>query len=281
MSVAALEAKLKQTAPSDLPQLVIPVDFAGLPCALKEMRALADRYGFKILEDASHATGASSQGQPVGSVWADATVFSFHAVKILTTGEGGLVTTQNAELAQKFRLLRSHGLTRDAAMMEHPSQDPWYYEQLDLGFNYRMTDLQAALGLSQLHRLDAMHQRREALASAYDSLLRGLPVLLPTRVAGSVSSWHLYVIEIDETRCAASRQAVFRAMRAADIGVNVHYIPIHTQPYYKRLGFKTADFPAAERYYARAISLPLFPAMTADQQNYVVQTLAQALGSKT
>ena len=281
MSVAALEAKLKQTAPSDLPQLVIPVDFAGLPCALKEMRALADRYGFKILEDASHATGASSQGQPVGSVWADATVFSFHAVKILTTGEGGLVTTQNAELAQKFRLLRSHGLTRDAAMMEHPSQDPWYYEQLDLGFNYRMTDLQAALGLSQLHRLDAMHQRREALASAYDSLLRGLPVLLPTRVAGSVSSWHLYVIEIDETRCAASRQAVFRAMRAADIGVNVHYIPIHTQPYYKRLGFKTADFPAAERYSARAISLPLVPAMTADQQNYVVQTLAQALGSKT
>jgi UDP-4-amino-4,6-dideoxy-N-acetyl-beta-L-altrosamine transaminase len=277
MSVAALREKLAR-AGTKLPQVVIPVHFAGLPCDLIEIRQLADQYGFRVLEDASHATGASYHGMPVGSAHADVSVFSFHAVKIITTAEGGIVATQDARLARRLELLRSHGMTRVTEEMEHPSEGAWYYEQLSLGFNYRLTDLQAALGLSQLTRLDSLHSRRIALAERYDSLLADLPVALPARRPDRTSAWHLYAIEIDASRCDASRSSVFDAMRRAGIGVNVHYIPIHTQPYYTRLGFQRGDFPCAERYYAQALSLPLFPRMTPAQQDAVVATLGRALG---
>ncbi len=278
LSLAALRAKLERAETAGtLPKVLIPVDFAGLPCDLREMRALADRYGFAILEDASHATGASYLGRPVGSAWADACVFSFHAVKIVTTAEGGIVTTRDPALARKLRLLRSHGMTRDAADLQGPVEGPWVYEQVELGFNYRITDLQAALGLSQLRRMDAMHDRRVALAGRYDQLLAGLPLRLPARASDRDSSWHLYAVEVDETRTPVTRAAVFAALRAANIGVNVHYIPIHTQPYYQRLGFRRGDFPAAEAYYARALSLPLFPALTEAQQQVVADTLRTAL----
>lgn len=278
LSLPALEAKLAAAErDGTLPQVLIPVDFAGLPCDLREMRALADRYGFRIVEDASHATGATYLGRPVGSAWADLTVFSFHAVKIVTTAEGGLVATQDAELARRLRLLRSHGMTRDAAEMDAPAEGPWVYQQVDLGFNYRLTDLQAALGHSQLARLEPLHTSRVARADRYDRLLDGLPVLLPACLPDRISAWHLYAIEIDGDRTPVGRAQVFAAMRAAHIGVNVHYIPIHTQPYYRRLGFRVGDHPVAERYAARAISLPLFPAMTDEQQDVVVRTLSAAL----
>lgn len=279
MSVPALRDKLERSARSGrLPDVVIPVDFSGLPCDLREMRELADQHGFRILEDASHATGASYLGRPVGSQFAHATVFSFHAVKVVTTAEGGIVTTQDDEVARRLRLLRSHGMTRDLQEMERPSEGAWYYEQVLLGFNYRLTDLQSALGRSQLTRLPAMHQRRVALADRYDELLAELPLLLPTRLADRQSAWHLYVVEIDGDRTRRTRAEAFTHLRDAGIGVNVHYIPIHTQPHYARLGFKRGAFPASERYYDRAISLPLFPALTAERQAFVADTLAAALG---
>lgn len=278
MSVQALADKLSAAAQDQrLPKVVIPVDFAGLPCDLKAMRELADRYGFSILEDASHATGSTYLGQPTGSRFADLSVFSFHAVKIVTTAEGGMVTAQDDRLASRLRALRSHGMTRDPAELQHTPDGPWYYEQQCLGFNYRLTDLQAALGSAQLARLDEMHARRMLLADRYDTLLAKLPVKTPARSDDRVSAWHLYAIELDSTRTSAKRVAVFQALRDAGIGVNVHYIPIHTQPHYTRLGFKRGDFPAAEHYYDHAISLPLFPAMTEQQQARVVDVLANAL----
>ncbi len=278
MSVPALTEKLVHASRNGrLPDVLIPVDFAGLPCDLREMRALADRYGFKILEDASHATGASYLGQPVGSHWADLTVFSFHAVKIVTTAEGGLVATQDAQLARRLRVLRGHGMTRDAEEMDSPAEGPWVYQQIELGFNFRLTDLQAALGHSQLKRMAQMHAARVDRADRYDRLLAGLPLKLPPRQSDRVSAWHLYAVEIDRQASDVSRAQVFAALRAADIGVNVHYIPIHTQPYYRRLGFRPGDFPVAESYYARALSLPLFPGLTGPQQDCVADVLAAAL----
>jgi UDP-4-amino-4,6-dideoxy-N-acetyl-beta-L-altrosamine transaminase len=276
MSISALTEKLllaKQNG--KLPTAVIPVDFAGLPCDLREMRTLADQYGFRILEDASHATGASYLGAPVGSRWSDITVFSFHAVKIVTTAEGGMLTTNDDELAQTLRRLRSHGTTRNTDEMRGEPDGPWYYEQQELGFNYRLTDLQAVLGSSQLLRLEAMQRQRAALASRYDLLLADLNLTLPYYSSDRSSAWHLYVVEIQSP--GPSRRSVFEALRSADIGANVHYIPIHTQPYYRDLGFKTGEFPAAEAYYAQAISLPLFPALTESQQDYVAETLRKAL----
>lgn len=279
MSVPALALKLEQAERAGrLPSLVIPVDFAGLPCDLREIRQLAHRYGFKVLEDASHATGATYLDHPVGSDFADMTVFSFHAVKIVTTAEGGLITTQDDGLAHRLRLLRSHGMTREQQDMERASEGPWYYEQVLLGFNARMTDLQAALGRSQLVRLDAMRGRREALADRYDELLAGLALMLPARQSDRRSAWHLYVVEVDDAKTSVMRGEVFNHLRNAGIGVNVHYIPIHTQSYYARLGFRRGDFPASERYYSRAISLPLFPAMTEEQQSFVVRTLSEIVG---
>ncbi|MCB1995976.1 MAG: UDP-4-amino-4,6-dideoxy-N-acetyl-beta-L-altrosamine transaminase [Burkholderiaceae bacterium] len=280
LSVDALRAKLHQAElDGSLPQLLIPVDFAGLPCDLREMRRLADRYGFRILEDASHATGASYLGQPVAAAWSDATVFSFHAVKVITTAEGGMVTTQDAALAERLRLLRSHGVVRDPSALSAPPEGPWVYEQQLLGRNARMTELQAALGRSQLGRLATMQAARVALADRYDHLLADLPLFLPARLPDRSSAWHLYAVEIDLAQVGRTRAQVFSAMREAGIGVNVHYIPIHTQPYYQGLGFRVGDFPAAERYYAGAISLPLFPAMSEAQQHHVATTLAAALGA--
>jgi UDP-4-amino-4,6-dideoxy-N-acetyl-beta-L-altrosamine transaminase len=278
MSVDALEQKLRRAQSTGaLPHVVIPVDFSGLACDLEAMRRLADSYGFKLLEDSSHATGATYLGRPVGSAFAHATVFSFHAVKIVTTAEGGMVTTSDDGLARQLQLLRSHGVTREPLELEQATEGAWYYEQQLLGFNYRMTDLQAALGLSQLTRLDVMRGRREHLAQRYDQMLADLPVLLPARLRDRCSSWHLYVIEIDEERSSRTRADVYRSLRAAGIGVNVHYIPVHTQPFYSRLGFKRGDFPASEHYYSRAISIPLFPALTDEQQEFVVQRLSAAL----
>jgi UDP-4-amino-4,6-dideoxy-N-acetyl-beta-L-altrosamine transaminase len=278
ISVEALRARLKfAESAGELPDIVIPVDFAGLPCDMQEIRVLADQYGFKILQDASHAVGAEYLGKPVGSAYADATVFSFHAVKVVTTGEGGIIVTNNQLVEHELRLLRSHGITRDPSVMASPTHGPWYYQQVGLGFNYRLTDFQAALGMSQLGRLQEMHMRRVFLAERYDQMLGGLPLRLPVKRPDRVSSWHLYVVEIDAPSPSRHRQIIFSRLRDAGIGVNVHYIPIHTQPYFQRLGFKLGDFPNAEEYYDGALSLPLFPRMTTEQQDYVVGVMSDAL----
>lgn len=277
MSVDALAAKLKEAERAGtLPKIVVPVDFTGLPCDMPAIRALADRYGFALVEDASHAVGATFDGRPVGE-YADITIFSFHPVKIVTTGEGGMAVTRNAELAQKMALLRSHGITRDDSLMQHESEGGWYYEQVLLGFNYRMTDIQAALGLSQLSRLPAMRQKRDERASRYDAALADLPLHLPARLDDRQSAHHLYVVEIDERRSDWSRRALYDRLTASGIAANVHYIPIHLLPHYRTMGFNPDDFPAAERYYRRAVTIPLFPKMTDEQQDRVVDCLRSAL----
>jgi dTDP-4-amino-4,6-dideoxygalactose transaminase len=243
------------------------------------MRQLADEYGFSILEDASHATGASYLGRPVGSQWADATVFSFHAVKIITTAEGGMVTTQNSELAARMQALRSHGINRDPRVMRNSPEGEWVYEQQSLGFNARMTELQAALGLSQLRRIDGMRSRRAALAARYRDLMSDLPLGLPVEPTDRQSAWHLYPVTIEGG--TSKRAEVFARMRSAGVGVNVHYIPIHTQPFYQDMGFKAGDFPEAEGYYAKALTLPLHPGMTLQEQVLVVDTLRKAISQPT
>ena len=275
MSVERLREKLEGAkAEGTLPDVVIPVDFSGMPCDLEDIRALADEYGFRILQDASHATGAEYQGKPVGGQYADASVFSFHAVKIVTSAEGGMVTTQDADLAKRIALLRSHGVTRDETLLEREPEGGWYYEQVDLGYNYRITDVQAALGASQLERIDTMQAERAGRADRYDEILADLPLKLPKRFNDRSSAWHLYVVELtDDAKC--DRAALFATMREAGIGVNVHYIPIHTQPHYERLGFARGDFPAAEAYYDRAITIPLFPAMTDEEQDRVAQVIRE------
>lgn len=276
MSVLALEAKLADAARAGrLPQLLIPVAFAGQPADLAPMRALADRYGFRIVDDASHAVGAAYQGQPIGARFADITVFSFHPVKIITTGEGGLALTQDDALAERLRLLRSHGVTRDAARLERADAPGWYYEQQALGFNYRMTDLQAALGSAQLERLDAMAAARHRLAARYDAAFAGTAVEPLRRLADRHSALHLYAVRLP----AELRDAVFAALRAADVGVNVHYYPIHLQPYYRALGFTAGQFPQAETYANRTLSLPLYPDLSDAQQDEVVERLLGALAA--
>lgn len=275
LSVLLLAAKLEKAQDAGtLPKVVIPVDFAGFPCDMAGIRALADQYGFKVIEDASHAVGATVNGVPVGN-HADITVFSFHPVKIITTGEGGVCVTNDSAIAQKLTLLRSHGVTRDAALLENEPDGPWYYEQVSLGLNYRLTDLQAALGTSQLTRLDTLYARREALTRRYDAALIGSRYKLPARIDGYVSAHHLYVIEVDET-AGGNRRALFDHLRSADISPNVHYYPIHMQPYYRRLGFSAGMFPNAERYYRQAITLPLYPEMTDDAQDRVIEALRSA-----
>ncbi|MGQ0654640.1 MAG: UDP-4-amino-4,6-dideoxy-N-acetyl-beta-L-altrosamine transaminase [Betaproteobacteria bacterium] len=271
MDAGLLEKKLKQGKP---PKIVVPVHFAGQPCDMEAIGALARRYGFALIEDASHAIGATYKGEPVGNCrHSDITVLSFHPVKIVTTAEGGMTLTNRTELAGRLAILRTHGITRDPTRMEKGSQGPWYYEQVDLGYNYRMTDLQAALGSAQLRRIDEFLARRRALAARYDKLLADLPVTRPWQHAEGVSAWHLYVIHV-----RAERRRVFDALRAHGVGANVHYIPVHLQPYYRALGFKAGDFPYAEAYYAGAITLPLFPRMTDADQDRVVDALAKALG---
>src|SRR3990167_728033 len=252
MDVAHLAAKLAHAEKLNrLPKILVPVAFSGQSCDMAAIRSLADAYGVLIIEDASHAIGATYQGRPVGcGDYADMTVFSFHPVKIITSGEGGMLLTNSAELQQRLYRLRSHGISRDPALMSEPSHGPWYYQQLELGFNYRITDIQAALGLSQLSKLDGFLQRRRQLAARYDLLLQELPLCLPGRQAGVESAWHLYVVRLQLARIKRSRREAFDALRAAGIGFNVHYIPVHLQPYYRELGFCPGDFPAAEAYYS-------------------------------
>lgn len=276
MSVTALEKKLQQAELSGrLPKIVVPVHFAGEPCDLRAIKVLADRYGFAVIDDASHAIGGRYGEYVIGGTpYSDITIFSFHPVKIITTGEGGMAVTNNAQLGAKLARLRTHGITRNPAEMQHEADGPWYYEQIELGYNYRITDLQAALGLSQMKRLDAYVARRHELAARYDQLLANLPLQRPVREHGNLSGLHLYVVVLNDV---SRRRAVFEALRAAGIGVNVHYIPVHLQPYYREMGFKPGDFPAAEAYYAGAISLPMFAKLTDEQQDVVVHALADAL----
>lgn len=278
MSVAALAQKLSQARRENrLPKIVVPVHFAGQSCDMKAIHALGQEYGFRIIEDASHAVGGFYGGARVGSCrYSDVTIFSFHPVKIITTTEGGLALTNDASLAERMVLLRSHGITRDAARMTVESEGPWYYEQRDLGFNYRMTDVQAALGLSQMERLDAYVARRQELARNYDRLLTDMPVTPPWRTA-DLSALHLYVVRLNLHELKVTRRQAFDAMRAAGIGVNVHYIPVYRQPFYQAIGYDRAAYPECEQYYAEALTLPLYPALTDSQQSDVVSALRQAL----
>lgn len=276
MSVEALRTKLERAARvGRLPRVVVPVHFAGQSCEMAPIGELARRYGFRVIEDASHAIGAAYRGAPVGRCdFADIAVFSFHPVKIVTSGEGGVATTRDPELAGRMRLARSHGMTRDPAQMTHAPEGPWDYEQIALGYNYRITDIQAALGASQMKRISDFVARRREIAERYDREFEGLPLVRPRQHSDTASAWHLYVVLVDPER----RRRVFEGLRAAGIGVNVHYIPVHTQPFYReRFGFAAGDFPNAEAYYARAISLPMYAALTDAQQSRVVDAVRRVL----
>lgn len=261
-----------------LPKVVVPVHFSGQPCDMQAIHALSQKYGFKVIEDASHAIGGKYQDEPIGNCrYSDITVFSFHPVKIVTTAEGGMATTNSPELAQKLDLLRSHGITRDTDLMTKPMDGPWYYQQVDLGFNYRMTELQAALGVSQMQRLDIFVAKRHELAQRYNDLLKDLPVTLPWQHPDSYSGLHLYVIRLQLDKINKTHLEVFQGMRDAGILVNLHYIPVHMQPYYQEMGFREGQFPQAEQYYQEAISIPMFPKMTEEQQDKVVAVFGELL----
>lgn len=265
LSIDALTEKLTHAKiKGRLPKLLIAVHFAGRPCDMAAIHKLSLKYGFKIIEDASHAIGGYYQRQPIGHCqYSDISVFSFHPVKIITTAEGGMATTNNTELANRMRLLRSHGITREKSEFINPDQGAWHYEQHLLGFNYRMTELQAALGLSQMQRLDTFVKRRNQLAQMYSKNLCDLPLTLPAKSSpDAISSFHLYVILLDEGRANLSRRELFDKLHEQNIGVNVHYTPVHLQPYYRKLGFRANDFPAAESYAKKNLSLPLFPSMS-------------------
>lgn len=276
----ALEAKLiaAQSA-GKLPKIVVPVHLTGQSCDMQAIHALGQKYGFRIIEDASHAIGGQYKGEPIGNGrFSDITVFSFHPVKIITTAEGGMALTNSDELATRLSLLRSHGITRDPALMTQPMDGPWYYQQVALGYNYRMTDLQAALGVSQMTRLTQYVARRHDIADRYNRLLANLPITLPWQHPDSHSAYHLYVIRLQLDQIQRTHLQVFEALRAKDIMVNLHYIPVHTQPYYQRMGFKHGDFPEAECYYREAISIPMHPSLTEAEQDFVVNTLREAMG---
>ena len=277
----ALERKLEQAREQDrLPKVVVPVHLCGQPCDMERIKALSERYGFRIVEDASHAIGGKYQGEFIGSGrYSDITVFSFHPVKIVTTAEGGMAVTNDAELAQRMEMLRSHGITRDPARMTHEPDGPWYYQQVDLGFNYRMTELQAALGVSQMARLDDFVKSRHELARRYDELLADLPVVTPWQHPDSYSGLHLYVIRLKLGELRTSHREVFESLREQGIGVNLHYIPVHTQPFYEAMGFAPDDFPESMRYYNDAISIPMYHGLTFEQQDAVVEALKQALSA--
>lgn len=277
MAVTKLEAKLetgKRTG--KLPKVVIPVHFAGQSCAMEPIARLASEYGFTVIEDASHAIGGLYQNKPVGScAYSTMTVFSFHPVKIITSGEGGMILTNREDLYEKLIRLRSHGITRNPQLMEGESDGPWYYQQLELGYNYRITDIQAALGYSQLQRIAEFIKRRRYLAERYNRLLAELPVITPWEHPDCKSAFHLYVIRLQLDRINKSHRQVFEELRQAGIMVNLHYIPVHTQPYYKKMGFKRGDFPEAERYYSEAISLPLYYGLSDEEQDYVVEKITE------
>ncbi|MBG0843048.1 UDP-4-amino-4,6-dideoxy-N-acetyl-beta-L-altrosamine transaminase [Ectopseudomonas toyotomiensis] len=275
----ALEGKLREAErQGTLPKVLVAVHLCGQPCDMRAISVLAKRYGFKVIEDASHAIGGKYQGEFIGNCrHSDITVFSFHPVKIITTAEGGMALTNDLELANKMALLRSHGITRDPSLMTHEADGPWYYQQIDLGFNYRMTELQAALGVSQMDRLDQYVARRHQLAKRYDELLSELPVTTPWQRPDSYSGLHLYVIRLQLNKIGKTHRQVFELLREKGIGVNLHYIPVHSQPYYQAMGFKAGDFPQAESYYSEAISLPIFQTLSDQDQNQVIAVLREVL----
>ncbi|WP_198589401.1 UDP-4-amino-4,6-dideoxy-N-acetyl-beta-L-altrosamine transaminase [Vibrio breoganii] len=279
MCPVKLESKLKQAkANGTLPKVVVPVHLCGQPCDMKAIHALSLEYGFSIIEDASHAIGGEYYNSPIGNCeYSDITVFSFHPVKIVTTAEGGAALTNDQILAEKMELYRSHGITRDADKMEGESHGGWYYQQIELGYNYRMTELQAALGVSQMTRLNEFVSARHRLAKRYNELLTKLPIALPYQLENTYSGLHLYVIRLKLDEISLSHKQVFEALRENGIGVNLHYIPVHTQPYFQKLGFSLGDFPESERYYREAISLPMFHTMTESQQDEVVRALSSIL----
>jgi UDP-4-amino-4,6-dideoxy-N-acetyl-beta-L-altrosamine transaminase len=279
LSAVALEEKLIQAEKNGkLPKILIPVHLCGQSCDMKKIHELSQKYGFKIIEDASHAIGGKYLKKPIGNCqFSDITVFSFHPVKIITTAEGGMVTTNCARLASRMELLRSHGITRDPKQMTHVPDCSWYYQQIELGFNYRMNDIQAALGISQLERLDYYVSRRHILADRYDILLADLPLDTPYQHSDAYSPYHLYVICLKENNSVAYHRKFFESLREKGIGVNLHYIPIYSQPYYQNFGFDKKEFPNAEKYYENAISLPLFPTMDDEIQNRVIEAIKQVI----
>lgn len=279
ISIASLEKKLqKAKIEGTLPKILIPVHLCGQPCDMKAIDRLAKEYNFKVIEDASHAIGGRYHDEPIGNCqYSDITVFSFHPVKIVTTAEGGAALTNDKQLAEKMDLFRSHGITRDQSKMDQPSHGGWYYQQIELGYNYRMTELQAALGVSQMQRLDEFVGKRHQLAKRYNEKLSHLPIVLPYQLENTYSGLHLYVIRLQLDKIKYSHQEVFERLRAKGIGVNLHYIPIYTQPYYKQMGFIESNFPEAEKYYAEAISIPMFHCMTSEQQDQVIEALNSIL----
>jgi UDP-4-amino-4,6-dideoxy-N-acetyl-beta-L-altrosamine transaminase len=274
-----LEIKLLQAEKDGkLPKIIIPVHFAGQPCDMAAIHALSQKFGFKIIEDASHAIGGRYKDEPIGNCrYCDIAVFSFHPVKIITTAEGGMALTNSDEIATRLNLLRSHGITRDAALMTHVADGPWYYQQVALGFNYRMTDIQAALGVSQMARLNQYVIRRHEIARRYNQLLADLPVITPWQHPEGYSSYHLYVIRLHLDRIGSTHFEVFESLRKKEIMVNLHYIPVHMQPYYQKLGFKKGDYPNSEQYYREAISIPMHPNITDSDQEMVVQSIHEAM----
>ena len=277
-----LERKLEDASlKGRLPKVLVPVHLCGQPCDMKRIRELCNKYNVKIIEDASHAIGGSYQGELIGSCkYSDITVFSFHPVKIVTTAEGGAVLTNDHELATKMDLYRSHGITRDQDEMTEISHGAWYYQQITLGYNYRMTELQAALGISQMMRLTDFVATRHKIAERYNSLLKDLPVQIPFQLENTYSGLHLYVIRLKLDEISATHKDVFNELRANQISVNLHYIPVHIQPYYKAMGFRYGDFPASEEYYKEAISLPMYPGLSEEDQELVVDVLAAAMMAK-
>ncbi|MBR9905879.1 MAG: UDP-4-amino-4,6-dideoxy-N-acetyl-beta-L-altrosamine transaminase [Gammaproteobacteria bacterium] len=275
----ALEAKLQEAEQNNrLPKVLVAVHLCGQPCDMEAIYDLSKRFGFRIVEDASHAIGGKYKGEFIGSGrYSDITVFSFHPVKIITTAEGGMALTNDDELASRMNLLRSHGITRDQNLMTHEPDGPWYYQQVELGYNYRMTELQAALGISQMDRLDAFVARRHELAKRYDQLLKDLPVAKPCQHPDSYSGLHLYVIRLKLDAINKTHRQAFESLREQGVIVNLHYIPVHTQPYYQEMGFEPEAFPQAMQYYREAISLPMFQGLTDEQQDAVVQALKTAL----
>lgn len=275
----ALEIKLVEAQKGGvLPKVLVVVHLCGQPCDMAAIYALGQKYGFRIVEDASHAIGGKYKGEFIGSCrYSDITVFSFHPVKIITTGEGGMALTNSKELVTKMELLRSHGVTRDVAQMTHAPDGPWYYQQVGIGFNYRMTEIQAALGLSQLKRLDSYVVNRNELAKRYEHLLRPLPVKTPWQHPDSYSAYHLFVIRLRTKEIRKPRLKVFEELRQRNIGVNLHYIPVHTQPYYQRMGFNIGDYPNSELFYQEAITIPLYPGLSLLDQNYITNSLQEIL----
>lgn len=274
-----LEKKFKIAKKNNrLPKILIPVHLCGQSCDMRTISKLCKQYGVKIIEDASHAIGGSYLGQPIGSCkYSDITVFSFHPVKIITTGEGGVAVTNDKSLAQKLSALRTHGITREQKFMTEPSHGDWYYQQIMLGYNYRMTDLQAALGISQMKRLHKFIEKRHKIAKRYNTLLKHLPIELPFQEPEAYSSFHLYVIRLKLNQIDNTHKNIFNSLRENGIGVNIHYIPVHTHPYYKNIGFKEGDFPEAEKYYREAISLPMYPDLSKKNQNKVINILESLL----